>query len=30
MRYEKSEQAMSVAEDLMPGGVNSPCLLSTS
>lgn len=24
MRYEKSEQAMSVAEDLIPGGVNSP------
>ncbi|MCD8878842.1 glutamate-1-semialdehyde 2,1-aminomutase [Staphylococcus kloosii] len=24
MRYEKSEQAMEVAKDLMPGGVNSP------
>lgn len=24
MRYEKSEQAMDIAKDLMPGGVNSP------
>ncbi|MDT3991286.1 hypothetical protein RPM94_05100, partial [Staphylococcus aureus] len=24
MRYTKSEEAMKVAETLMPGGVNSP------